>query len=395
MDPVERYKQVLTGVETVNWIRGAGKQSRERMFADSVLNDFSGEYVSIFYVGALLNELMEIDGTVVVNDLPTLIIDEEIQSSSDFQLHPLQEMTLGEAITIVALSDEIEPGDRWSSNDNPAIRLAVAAVTKDSKVLDYLSTDPCMLVRTAVAVNDFTLGETKEKLRTDPFWHVQRRTLYGDSNAIRDFDEKRELIDLSIKQVGEREFWPIDCACVDKYEAYQDLNESLQDEEGIFVPNVPEGLSGKLRNYGDWEWSTQPFPDPKSDYLLASIEYLKTDIPDQFSINNWGHGLNSYSLNLRVAIGEIAIISQVGWYGVYNDSARCREAWDQMAREVDEMIQAKNRSFSSAFRLRDFLIIYSDFRLQRPELWMRRDSTWLQVKEVKTLRDISKYVNGK
>ena len=395
MEAEDRYQQVLFGVDTVNWILGAGKESRSRMFADSVLKEHEDEKVNIFYVGALTNELGDLDATVIVNDLPTLIVDDYRSQTDNAYLHPLQEMTLGEAIVIVAMIGDSAYCNFFISHQNPAIRLAAAATTRNSKVLDYLSYDPCVLVRTAVAVSDFTASDTKTRLRKDPFWHVQRRTLYGNTAEIDEFDSKRALIDSGEIDPDFPEFRLTDCACVEDDFGYQNFNHFFHETEDLFVPNLPSGLSEKIREFDSWYWGTQPFPDPKSDYLIYSVDYLKTKIPDQFAINHWGHGINSYGLNLRIAIDNLAIMGQVGWYGVYNDSQKCRQAWNDMAREIDELIQARERKYSPEFRVRDYLIVYSDFRLTNPELWVRSESEWVQMEEVQSLSDIAKIVNKK
>ena len=393
MDLYSKEEQVRLGVDSYNWIKGAGKESREHMFADSVINDYSDQSVSIFYVGVLLNRLGLHDGEVVVNDLPTLIEDNHHFNSDNRLLHPEQFMTMGEAIAAIALIDDESPGGRFSGSTNPALRLTAAAVTRDPELLEFLSFDPCVLVRTAVAVNDFTSKDTLSRLRRDPFWHVQRRTYYGDSDFLKEFDETRKLIDSGEIDPEQPDFWPVDCACIEEENSYEEFNEVFQEDEGLFVPNLPEGLAEKMREYDSWYWGTQPFPEPKSDYMLESIDYLKGKIPDQYGFNHCGHGVNSYSLNFRFAIGELAIISQVGWYGVYNDSQQRRDAWDKMAREIDELIQGKPRIFSPEFRVRDYLIVFSDFRLNQPELWVRNGTEWSSVESIQTLGDIAKIVN--
>ena len=390
---MDKAEQLEFGVETVNWIQNAGKESRERMYADSVLKENADQKVNIYYVGALTNKLANHDAEVIVNDLHTLIRDERKSLPDERWLHPLQEMTIGEATAVVAMGDD-EKFSNWSvTHSNPAIRLAAAAVSRSPEILDFLSYDPCVLVRTAVAVSDFTSSETKNRLRQDPFWHVQRRTYYGDAKAIAEFDNKRKMIDSEEIEPDEPEFWPGDCACVDVEFAYEDFNERFQVEEELFVPNLPEGLSEKMRKFDNWYWGTQPFPDPKTDYLIYSVDYLKNKIPDQYALNHWGHGMNSYGLNLRIAIGDLAIMAQVAWFGVFNESQKCREAWDDMARQIDELIQGKPRIYSEEFRQRDYLIVFSDFRLTYPELWVRNGSAWEKNESVSSLSDIAKIVN--
>jgi hypothetical protein len=124
---------------------------------------------------------------------------------------------------------------------------------------------------------------------------------------------------------------------------------------------------------------------------MQSAEYLKKAIPDQYAITLSGHGINRYGLNFRLAIGNLAILAQVGWYGAYNDPQSCKDAWNAMAHEIDEILQARTLNYSPEIRKRDFLIVYSDFRLDCSTLWKRQNDTWVIITDDKPLSEISNF----
>jgi hypothetical protein len=112
------------------------------------------------------------------------------------------------------------------------------------------------------------------------------------------------------------------------------------------------------------------------DYLLESVEYLKRPIPDQYSLNHAGHGVNSYSLNFRCAIGNIAILAQVGWGGMYMDSKDQADKWDEIQQVLSHILLRNSDFESNEIKMRKFLIVYSDFRLDEPELWSQSNQVW-------------------
>jgi hypothetical protein len=115
------------------------------------------------------------------------------------------------------------------------------------------------------------------------------------------------------------------------------------------------------------------------DYLLESVEYLKKPIPDQYSLNHAGHGVNSYSLNFRCAIGNIAILAQVGWGGVYMDSKDQADKWDEIQQVLSHILHRNSDFESNEIKMRKFLIVYSDFRLDEPELWSQSNQVWTKL----------------
>jgi len=205
-------EQVQAAIEAIEWIRGAGKENREFMFAASIEKDFADEIVNIWFLSAVFSRLGDIDGEVLINDLPTLFVN-DLRSEDQYWLHPEASLPMGTAIAIIGTIDYISPKNRWANDTNSAVRITIAAATRNPELLSFLSNDPCMVVRTVVALNVATPEEIKMKLREDSFFHVRRRTYYGDRAAITKFDAERVAIDSGEVEAPSDDLWPGDCNC--------------------------------------------------------------------------------------------------------------------------------------------------------------------------------------
>ena len=255
---------------------------------------------------------------------------------------------------------------------NAGIRLLVAFNTKSKEILEQLSYDRCALVRAEVAKNPNSSDETLDMLsgkyihQKDPFLYV-RQFFESELNT----SETSDLGDLVYNlELGE-------CACnkTDKNEKFEEFFES----KNLETPPIATFFERDISNYGNWNWATQPFPHRMQDYLLESVEYLKRPIPDQYSLNHAGHGVNSYSLNFRCAIGNIAILAQVGWGGVYMDSKDQADKWDEIQQVLSHILHRNSDFESNEIKMRKFLIVYSDFRLDEPELWSQSNQVWTKL----------------
>ena len=205
-------EQVQEALEAIEWIQSAGKTRRELMYADKIEKDYADEKVSIWFLGAVFNQIGNEEGEVLINDLPTLFVDEfEIEDQE--WLHPEVYLPMGKAISIIATIDYVSPADDWSPNVSAGERIAMAVSTRNPKLLSILSKDPCMVVRTIVALNTFTPSEVKLELRNDTFFDVRRRTFYGDDEAIDKFDAERDAINAGEIEAPDDDEWPGHCVC--------------------------------------------------------------------------------------------------------------------------------------------------------------------------------------
>jgi len=259
---------------------------------------------------------------------------------------------------------------------NPGIRLLVAHLTSDSALLDHLSYDRCALVRAEVVTNKNSKDETKERLKEDPFVHV--RHLAGGEIVEQSEDDQSLIGNLDMES----------CVCFET-----EINEGFDDffstKHSLDYPPITLIFEEEITEFGFWNWATQPFPTRWQDYSLnESVEYLKGPIPDQYSLNHAGHGVNSYSLNFRHALGNLAIFAQCGYGGAYMDSNG--NSWDELQQRLCTVLLDNADWNSDEIRTRKYLLVYSDFRIgKEPELWQNNEGTWVHVETVRSWEDVS------
>lgn len=205
-------KQVQAAVDAIEWIHSAGKLRREEMYASKVENDFANEEVSIRFLGPVFNRIGNIEGEILINDLETLLVD-NLKLEDQEWLHPEVFLPMGKAISLIARIEDISLSDEFIKKVSTGERISIAAATRDPKALALLSNDLCVIVRAIVAVNCFTTQDVKIKLRKDTFFDVRRRTLYGDTAAINEFDAERDSMKSGEVVAPENDNWPGHCPC--------------------------------------------------------------------------------------------------------------------------------------------------------------------------------------
>jgi hypothetical protein len=149
---------------------------------------------------------------------------------------------------------------------------------------------------------------------------------------------------------------------------------TVWDAENLAIPRPPLSLVDNLTVFSYGHYGTVAKPEPESDYMLEpALHYLSGEIPDQYVLSNWGHGINSYSLNFRCAYSDIAFIGQVAYGGVYGDRGREERRWEDLVSDVDQIMDTPIRKPAGKSRKRKFIIAYSDFRTVSAEARHRSD----------------------
>lgn len=182
--------------------------------------------------------------------------------------------------------------------------------------------------------------------------------------------------------------------------AYQDAEDWFV-EQGLDLPSqVPAALVDRLRRFGPAWWATQKAPLSLDDYMHDDVSrsLLAGDNPDQFALSHAGHGINSYALNLRLAVGEVALLVQAAWGGAYGDPVADSRVWNELVANVDRFLAAPGLDVKPATtkksRTRQILVMHSTFRDDgQVHLWVRNASgIWDEVGTVESWAELHAWV---
>jgi len=154
----------------------------------------------------------------------------------------------------------------------------------------------------------------------------------------------------------------------------------------VLPPVIPTPeLEQQLSQQHPRMWATQATPAAIDDYLFRpSVDYLRDVVPDQFAVGHAGHGANSYALSIRAAVGDVALLLQCGWGGVYRDEAKAREQWEELRTVYAELLARGGTPERSAPKQRELLVTFSDFR----------GRTWTVERLVDGGREVETYESG-
>ena len=134
-------------------------------------------------------------------------------------------------------------------------------------------------------------------------------------------------------------------------------------DAGLEPPPVPEPMKNLLHAFGPWHWATREI-EPMDMYVLLPLaeEVLEGRASDYVAVTHAGHGVNSYSLNLGILFGPIALLVQTGWGGAYMDAHETAQRWGVLtdrSRSVIEMLE--DRVLTDDLGPGRLLIVDSDF----------------------------------
>ena len=258
------------------------------------------------------------------------------------------------------------------SSSEPLLRALVAISEIDAARLAVLSWDECVMVRWSVATNPLTPVEVLEVLRDDDSWEVAAAAIAAigpaDSATQHPRDESRRV-------------WPRACPCTTGLESLHEMFDIYSLE----LPLLPEHLRNRIAWQGERFWATQPRPLAMDDYLMNSAQYLHGAVADQVAISNAGHGINSFGLTLRLAVGPLTLLVQCLWGGLLSRSA---ESWNLRMDEVNELLALiDTRRGPQHFAERRLHVRFSDFRDNTWVLDVRTNGGW-QAHEFATFDEL-------
>jgi hypothetical protein len=132
---------------------------------------------------------------------------------------------------------------------------------------------------------------------------------------------------------------------------------------GLPAPQVPVALRASLEWRDEWLWSTRPL-DRLEMYIFREYptEALRGPVPSYLAVSHAGHGANSYSINVHLVHGPLALFTQTSWGGVYmdNDEAVARMAVQFAG--ISRVVAAAERLAPTWTEERRLLVLESTFR---------------------------------
>lgn len=135
---------------------------------------------------------------------------------------------------------------------------------------------------------------------------------------------------------------------------------------GLAAPRIPTALVPRLRLLDEWRWSTLAEgqqPSRIADYLMDA-KWLTTAVPDHVTVSHGGHGINSYALTWRMAIGPVALMVQGAWGGWSGGPAEIGHLAELFAQVARVLRRLDERGIGSADgpRRRSVVIEWSTLR---------------------------------
>lgn len=375
---METYKDLCDYLEGIYVEHRDLKPSQQR-YPESVLIDEQKELP----IDQFMNAFYDATGQEPERDIFFVenLIQKEEHGGHVIGLHPALDVPIGPAFLALLGSASIVKKFNLAAHYSSGVRYIVANLTNNVDYLEMLSYDRCPLVRCQVALNPKSPAWMKERLKGDNEPLVAEAAL-GNLDDLGFFFATNALRSTLSS-----------CPC-QEYVTEEDL-ENFVESKGLEVPFVATHLALRLVKFHDWHWATQPTPIPMQDYSLGdTVEYLKGPVHDQYSFSHAGHGINSYSLNFRHVSGDLAMIVQSGWGGVYGDSEQDTASWNDLVLRITTLLSS-TATVSHDLRARKYLLVSSRFRMENEvELWKREGSEWNILEEVTTWEAVRDFLQA-
>ena len=131
-------------------------------------------------------------------------------------------------------------------------------------------------------------------------------------------------------------------------------------ESGLAFPTIPDELAARVKEQGEWLFSTRQIK--MSPYNLGHYvrEADVTHVEDYALLGHAGHGMNSYALHYYIVYGTLRMFLQLSWGGAYMDGKAATVAIRDCFSLADKIVPATQTL--AGLRAEDRLtIVGSDF----------------------------------
>jgi hypothetical protein len=288
--------------------------------------------------------------------------------------HDRIEVNLGQALHATQYR-LLKPEMELACSPQIGIRLITALASKDAGILRLTAADPCYLVRIASYENAHSIDSEMEYLIKDDTYFRQ----FSPSEIEQMGDDYEEIASIE------------SCNC--SPDGISDFIHDKYSDALLELPPIAHEFEKRMRYFGGHDFGTQPLPGPIEDYLLLDVvEYLKGPIPDQYVVNHAGHGVNSYSLNFRYALGDLAVLMQVAYGGAYGDQNKDAKHWDECVNQIGDIMLLNPENYQEGLRQRKYLLLYSNFRFeQHLRFFALRNKEWTELPLVNSWEDAKEF----
>ena len=110
-----------------------------------------------------------------------------------------------------------------------------------------------------------------------------------------------------------------------------DLDKARQlfQSSGLPFPEIPKELAVRLKERGEWLFSTREIEVSPYDVKHYVDESYNTHVDDYAILCHSGHGVNSYAIQYYLVYGDLQMFLHLGLGGVYMDAKRAASdiAW--------------------------------------------------------------------
>lgn len=126
---------------------------------------------------------------------------------------------------------------------------------------------------------------------------------------------------------------------------------------------VPAALAPLLVRQDEWLWSTRDI-DRMEMYMFREYpsEAVRARVPDYLAISHGGHGANSYSINVHLVHGPLALFTQTLWGGFYTDNDRAIAEMTAQFEGIARVLAAAEPMAANWTDDRRLMVLESTFR---------------------------------
>lgn len=142
-----------------------------------------------------------------------------------------------------------------------------------------------------------------------------------------------------------------------------DINRArgLFSSAGLAFPTLPDELALKLKERGQWVFSTGPIRMWTYELDRYVHQSQRRQIRDYALLSHAGHGINSYAIQYYLVYGPLRMFLFLGWGGAYGDDEKDAANIRSCFLKADEVVQAMVQGAAGFHTGERLTVVGSDF----------------------------------